>query len=348
MAKQSEKKQESQEEQEEQETTSGEAKQAWTSVDKLQEFGIGAADIKKLKEAGVQTVESIKMRTKKALTNIKGLSEAKVDKILDACSKASAAGNFMTGSQFLQKRKDVIKVSTGSKTLDTLLGGGVETMSITEVFGEFRTGKTQLCHTLCVTSQMSISKGGGGGRVVFIDTEGTFRPERIKAIAERFEMDADEVLDNILVARAFTHEHQISLLTHVVAKMVEETYRVLIIDSVTALFRVDFSGRGELSERQQKLGQYLSALMKVAEEFNVAIFITNQVMADPSGGMTFVQDPKKPVGGHILAHASTTRLSLRKGRGEQRVCKIYDSPCLPEAEAVYQISDAGIIDAKDA
>lgn len=237
--------------------------------------------------------------------------------------------------------------------------------SITEVFGEFRTGKTQLSHTLCVTAQLPLQMKGGNGKVVYIDTEGTFRPERIISIAARFGVDHQAVLENLVVARAYTHEQQMQLLTGVGAMMVTENFALVIVDSCTALFRVDFSGRGELAERQQKLGRFLSGLMKcknmmllrcscvdhclsllcvwlcvfmrceiVAEEFNVACFITNQVCADPSGGAVFVQDPKKPIGGHILAHASTTRLFLRKGRGEQRICKIYDSPSLPEAEAV--------------
>ncbi|EPY38386.1 meiotic recombination protein DMC1 [Angomonas deanei] len=189
--------------------------------------------------------------------------------------------------------------------------------------------------------------GGGNGKAVYIDTEGTFRPERIKPIAERFGLDNAAILENIMVARAYTHEHQAHLLSLVAAKMAEDQFSLLVVDSITALFRVDFSGRGELAERQQKLGKMLSHLMKIAEEYNVAVFITNQVVSDPGGASMFVADPKKPVGGHILAHASTTRLSLRKGRGDQRVCKIFDSPSLPEAECVYSISDQGIVDATE-
>jgi meiotic recombination protein DMC1 len=236
----------------------------------------------------------------------------------------------------------VIHVTTGSTELDKLLGGGVETMGITEVFGEFRTGKTQLCHTLCVTSQLPVSQGGGSGKVIYIDTEGTFRPERIAPIAARFGLDGTEVLDNILYARAFTHEQQMQLILMAAAQMSEDQYRLLIIDSVTALFRVDFSGRGELAERQQTLGQMMATLTKLAAEFNIAVFISNQVMATPDSAL-FVQAPK-PIGGHILAHASTTRMYLRKGKGAERVAKVYDSPSLPEAEAAYELSDAGIVD----
>ncbi|EPY24770.1 meiotic recombination protein DMC1 [Strigomonas culicis] len=286
------------------------------------------------------------MQCKKDLALIKGLSEAKVEKIIEAARKLSNTG-FVTGTKYLEQRASVIHITTGSTALDQMLGGGIESRAITEAFGEFRTGKTQIAHTLCVTCQLPSSMGGGNGKAVYVDTEGTFRPERIKPIADRFGLDVNAILDNILVARAYTHEHQAHLLSMVAAKMAEDQFSLLVVDSITALFRVDFSGRGELADRQQKLGKMMSHLMKIAEEFNVAVYITNQVVADPGGASMFVADPKKPVGGHILAHASTTRLSLRKGRGDQRVCKIFDSPNLPEVECIYSISDQGIIDASE-
>jgi len=319
---------------------------SYQEIDKLQDLGINAGDIAKLKQGGCYTVASVLMRTRKELLSIKGISEAKLDKIMEAAQKLKFS-SFMTGSEMLAKRKEVVRLTTGSKALDDLLGGGIETQSITEVFGEFRTGKTQLCHTMCVSTQLPVSMGGGNGKVAFIDTEGTFRPERITPIAERYGLDADATLDNVIYARAFTHEHQMQLITEIAAKMVEDNFRLLIVDSITALFRVDFSGRGELAERQQRLGSVMSKLIKLANEFNLAILITNQVVADPGAAAMFVQDAKKPIGGHILAHASTTRCFLRKGRGEQRICKIYDSPSLPEAEATFQIANEGIIDAKD-
>ena len=332
-------------------------------VDKLQDMGINAGDIAKLKTAGIFTfvfcvccvgawltslcrVSGILMQTKKDLCNVKGLSEAKVDKVLEAAGKLHMSG-FITASELLVKRQDVVRVTTGSSDLDKLLGGGIESQSITEIFGEFRTGKTQLCHTLCVTGQLPVEAGGGNGKVCFIDTEGTFRPERIGPIAERFNADPEQVLENITYARPHTHEQQIEILADVAARMAEDPYSLLIMDSAMALFRVDFSGRGELAERQQKLGRMLNRLMKIADEFNVAVVITNQVCADPGASAMFVSDPKKPVGGHIIAHASTTRLFLRKGKGDQRICKVYDSPSIPESEATFQLSNGGITDAKD-
>ncbi|KAF6141169.1 hypothetical protein GIB67_018259 [Kingdonia uniflora] len=301
-------------------------------IDKLISQGINAGDVKKLQDAGIYTCNGLMMHTKKSLTGIKGLSEAKVDKICEAAEKLVNYG-YMTGSEVLLRRKSVVKITTGSQALDELLGGGIETLQITEAFGEFRSGKTQLAHTLCVTTQLPLSMHGGNGKVAYVDTEGTFRPDRIVPIAERYGMDPGAVLDNIIYARAYTYEHQYNLLLGLAAKMSEEPFRLLIIDSIIALFRVDFTGRGELAERQQKLAQMLSRLVKIAEEFNVAVYMTNHVIADPGGGM-FVSDPKKPAGGHVMAHASTVRLMFRKGKGEQRVCKVFDAPNLPEAEAI--------------
>ena len=228
-----------------------------------------------------------------------------------------------------------------------MLQGGIETGSITEMFGEFRTGKTQLCHTLAVTCQLPVDQGGGEGKCLYIDTEGTFRPERLLATAERFGLSGQDVLDNVAYARAYNSDHQMQLLTQASCMMSESRYALLIVDSATALFRTDYSGRGELSARQMALAQFLRMLLRLADEFGVAVVITNQVVAQVDGGAMFAADPKKPIGGNIMAHSSTTRLSFRKGRGETRICKIYDSPCLPESECVFAINEDGVGDAKD-
>ena len=283
------------------------------------------------------------MVTKKEMLSIKGITEAKAEKIVEAAAKIEKLA-FCSGLDVLEKRKKVRKISTGSPSLDMLLQGGIESMSITEAFGEFRTGKTQLAHTLAVTAQLPRAQGGGQGKVLYIDTEGTFRPERIKQIAKRYELDSDEVLSNIMVGRSHTVDGIFTLLQQAAGAMIEDQFSLLIVDSIMARFRVDYHGRGELSERQQVLGRLLSKIIKISEQFNIAVYITNQVMADPGGGMSYAIDPKKPIGGHILAHASTTRLFLRKGKGEQRVCKMWDSPCIPEGEAVFQLSDGGVVD----
>lgn len=313
---------------------------------RLEANGISANDLKKLEEGGYFTVESVAFATKKSLIAIKGISEAKADKILAEAAKMVPMG-FTTATEFHQKRSEIIQISTGSKELDKLLQGGIETGSITELFGEFRTGKTQLCHTLAVTCQLPIDMGGGEGKCLYIDTEGTFRPERLLAVAERYGLSGADVLDNVAYARAYNSDHQNQLLIQAAAMMAESRYALLIVDSATALYRTDYSGRGELSARQMHLARFLRTLLRLADEFGVAVVISNQVVAQVDGAAMFAADPKKPIGGNIIAHASTTRLYLRKGRGETRICKIYDSPCLPEAEAMFAINADGIGDAKD-
>lgn len=240
----------------------------------------------------------------------------------------------------------LVTLTTGSVELDKLLEGGIETGSITEVFGEFRTGKTQLCHTLCITCQMAVTDGGAEGKAIYLDTEGSFRPSRLQAIAERFGLDPAVALENVAYARAHNSEHQMELLKMAAAIMSQDRYALLIVDSATALFRTDYMGRGELSERQMQMAQFLRQLTRLAEEFGVAVFITNQVVANPDG-MSFAKDSTKPIGGNIIAHASTTRLRLRKGRGENRICSVVDSPTLPEADAQFALGPEGVCDAKE-
>jgi DNA repair protein RAD51 len=218
-------------------------------LSRLEGSGISATDIKKLSEAGFHTVESVAYSTRKVLCAIKGISEAKADKMLEAAAKMVPMG-FTTASDHHKQRSELITLSTGSKELDAILLGGIETGSITEIYGEFRTGKTQLCHQLCVTCQLPVEQGGGEGKAMYIDTEGTFRPERLIAMAERYGLDSQSVMDNVAYARAYNSDHQSNLLMQAAAMMAESRYALLIIDSATGLYRTDYSGRGELSARQ--------------------------------------------------------------------------------------------------
>ncbi|KAJ3853863.1 putative DMC1 protein [Lentinula lateritia] len=284
--------------------------------------GINMQDILKLKAAAINTVSGVTMTTRRQLLKIKGMSEAKVEKIKEAANKILGS-SFSTGVEVQDKRKRVLVISTGSKSVDAILG----------VYGEFRTGKTQLAHTMSVAAQLPPDLGGASGKVAYIDTEGTFRPDRIKAIADRFGVDGNMALENILYARAFNSEHQMELINECSLRFAEDKdFRLLIVDSIMALFRVDYSGRGELSERQQKLAQ-------------ICVLLTNQVQSDPGATMTFVAGGAlKPIGGHILSHASATRMFLRKGRAEERVAKLVDSPDRPESEASYKLDEGGWAD----
>ncbi|KAK9378245.1 Rad51-domain-containing protein [Kockiozyma suomiensis] len=318
-----------------------------TPLSNLEGGGITASDLRKILEAGFNTVESIAYTPKRQLLAIKGISEAKADKLLTEASKMVPMG-FTTATEYHQRRSELISITTGSKNLDTLLAGGIETGSITEIFGEFRTGKSQICHTLAVTCQLPIDMGGGEGKCLYIDTEGTFRPVRLLSIAQRFGLNGQEVLDNVAYARAYNADHQLQLLNQAASLMANSRFSILIVDSIMALYRTDFSGRGELSARQMHVAKFLRTLQRLADEFGIAVVITNQVVAQVDGmASMYNPDPKKPIGGNILAHSSTTRLSLKKGRAEQRICKIYDSPCLPESDCVFTINEDGIGDPKD-
>ena len=311
-------------------------------LDKLQEGGINSSDIQKLKDAGFNSLEAISYTAKKNLVLIKGLSEAKIDKIIKVVEDILNY-KIQPSTVALEERKKLTRITSGSKELDNLLGGGFESNSITELFGEFRTGKTQICHTLCVTCQLPKSDGGGEGKAIYIDTEGTFRPEKLALIAERFGLDPKETIENVYYARAYNSDHQQRLLVQVCALMCEQKFSLLIVDSATALYRTDYTGRAELSNRQISLGRFLRNLQKIADEHKIVVVITNQVVATVDGN-AFGGNDKKPIGGHIMAHACQTRLYLKKGLKQNRICKIYDSPSLPEAEASYSITDRGIDD----
>ena len=221
------------------------------------------------------------------------------------------------------------------------MGGGIETQAITEAYGQYGSGKSQLAFELAVAVQLPKDKGGLDGACLFVDTENTFRPERIVQIARALKLEPEKVLRNIYVARAFNTEHQVLLVEKAPEMIEEKKIKLIIVDSLTSHFRSDFVGRGELAGRQQKLNRHLHQLLRLADAYNLAIYITNQVMSDPA--MLF-GDPTRPVGGHILGHMSTYRLYLRRGKEGTRICKMIDAPNLQEGEAVFRITENGISD----
>jgi len=308
--------------------------------------GVGPATAEKLRDAGYDSLEAIAVASPLELKEIAGISEGAALKIIQAAREAANIGTFMRADEYMERRRSIGKVSTGSKALDKLLGGGIETQAITEVFGEFGSGKTQLAHTLAVTAQLPPEEGGLGGSVIWIDTENTFRPERIRQIAEERGLDPEEVLKNIYVARAFNSNHQM-LLVEKAEDIIKEhastdrPVKLLIVDSLMAHFRSEYVGRGTLAERQQKLAKHLSDLHRLADLYDIAVFVTNQVQSKPDA---FFGDPTRPVGGNILAHSATLRVYLRKGKAGKRVARLIDSPHLPEGEAVFRITSKGIED----
>ena len=304
--------------------------------------GIGPAAIAKLEAAGIYDLMGVATLTPPALSEVSGLGEAVARKAIQAARGMLDLG-FMDGNEFATKRKDIHYITTGSKNVDNLLGGkGIESKSITEFFGAFGSGKTQIALSLAVNAQLPKEAGGANGKAVYIDTEGTFRPERIRQFAEGVGANPEKVLKNILVARAFNSDHQILLLEKI-NEMIKngEPIRLLIIDSLTAHFRAEYSGRGQLADRQQRLNRYMHDLMKLAEQRNLAVVVTNQVMSNPA---QMFGDPTTPIGGNIVGHASTYRIYLRRGKKDSRVAKLIDSPNLPDGETVFMVETLGLKD----
>ncbi len=320
----------------------GEEKKEMKQEMKLTDLpGIGPTTASKLNEAGYSDMMGIAVLSPSELSEVAGVSEAVARKAIQAARKMLQL-EFQDASEYSKKREEIIKISTGSKNLDTLIGGGVETKAITESYGAYSSGKSQVAFSLAINVQLPLEKGGADGKVAFLDSEGTFRPERIKQIAEARGLDAEKTLKNILVARVFNSDHQMLLIDRI-AEIIKkgENIKLVIIDSLTSHFRAEFAGRGMLADRQQKLNRHIHQLSRLAEQYNLAIYITNQVMANPA--MMF-GDPTTPIGGHILGHASTVRLYLRRGKKGSRVAKLIDAPHLPEAETVFYITTKGLSD----
>ncbi len=301
--------------------------------------GVGAATIVKMEAAGYTDLLSIAVATPGELVGATEMSEQTAKKII-AIARSNLEMGFMTGDEVLKKREQIVKITTGSKEFDKLFGGGIETGAITEVYGQYGSGKSQLAHVLAVRCQLLDPENV----VVFIDTEGTFRPERIVSIAKALKLDPHTVLKNIKVAKAFNSDHQ-ALLGEKVEDLIKKQgmkVKLVIVDSLTAHFRAEFVGRGTLADRQQKINKHMHALAKIGDMYNVAIYVTNQVMAKPD---TFFGDPTESIGGHIVAHNSTYRVYVRKGKKGTRVAKMVDAPNIPEMEAIFKIEEEGITDA---
>ncbi|GBE56555.1 MAG TPA: DNA repair and recombination protein RadA [Euryarchaeota archaeon] len=302
--------------------------------------GVGATTASKLRDAGYKEMTSVAAASASELKDACGMGESAANRIILA-AKESLDIRFRTGTEMLEKRKLVKRISTGSTALNDLLGGGIETQAISEFYGEFGSGKTQIAHQAAVNVQLPESDGGIEKGVIFIDTENTFRPERIIQMAEGKGLDPEVVLENIQVARAYNSADQI-LWAEKAAEMAQSgDVGLIIVDSLTAQFRADYTGRGMLADRQQKLNRHMHTIQRAGDLNNLAVLVTNQVMAKPD---MFFGDPTAPIGGHIVGHTSTFRLYLRKSKGGKRVARLMDSPNLPDGEAIFMVTQEGIKD----
>jgi len=303
--------------------------------------GVGPATAEKLREAGFEDLLAIAVMSPPELAEQAELGEAVSSKIISGAKKLANIGGFVSGNALLERRSRVQKLTSGTSNLDELLGGGFETQAIVEVFGEFGSGKTQIGHQLAVNTILPLESGGFDGEVFYIDTEDTFRPERIAQMAESVGIKAEDALNRIHVARAYNSAHQMLLVDEIKRMSKNIDVKLVIVDSLTSHFRAEYIGRGMLAPRQQKLNRHMKELKQVADVQNALVLVTNQVMSKPDA---MWGDPTKAIGGHIVGHASTFRLYLRKSKGGRRIARLIDSPNLPEGEAVFTVTSEGLRD----
>jgi DNA repair protein RadA len=300
--------------------------------------GVGPATAQKLQEMGFHTVESLATATARELAPA-GIGERKaLDVIRHA--RGSISLSFVRADELWKQRQSILRLTTGSQVLDNLVGGGLESQTITEFYGEYGSGKSQMCHQLCVNVQLPPEKGGLNGAALYIDTENTFHTERIISMARHYDLDPEEVVKNLIVAEAYTSDHQIFLLENADRIIKDNKVRLIIVDSLTAHFRSEYVGRETLAMRQQKLNKHMHKLIRLARAFNAVAVVTNQVMAKPD---VFFGDAIHPIGGHVVAHTSHTRVYLRKSaRGPVRIARLVSSPYLPNGEGIFKITENGV------
>ena len=311
--------------------------------------GVGPVTTKKLSDAGIHNIMDLIVRGPVEISEITGMEKDASEKIVDKARQHLVDGgiiakHFTSAKEIYEHRQSIGKITTGTECLDSLFDGGVETQAITEVYGEFGCGKTQFAHTMSVMVQRPKKEGGLEGSVLYIDTENTFRPERIVAIAQAHDMDPDSVLDNIIVARAYNSSHQVLILEEASSIIKENNIKLIVADSAVGLFRSEYLGRGTLSSRQQKLNHFVHLLSRIAETYNCAAIATNQVMASPD---VFFGDPTRPIGGNVVAHTSTYRIYFKKS-GKKRIARMVDSPHHPEEEVLFGLGEAGVMDLEEA
>lgn len=310
--------------------------------------GIGPTTARKLKEAGIVSVMDLAVTSADELAVEINASKESAAAFIIAAQKLLRDSNvlekeFITADVALEKRRSMLRCSTGSGALDDLLLGGIETQAVTEFYGEFGSGKSQICHTLCATARQPVESGGLDANTIYIDTEGTFRPERVQEIARSRGYDSTQILKSIAVCKVYNSSH-LELIIKNLGKYVDDfKAKLVVIDSVISLHRAEFAGRGTLADRQQRLNSMLHKIIRLAEIYNIAVVITNQVQSSPD---TFFGDPTKAAGGNVLGHASTYRIYLRKS-GENRIAKMIDSPYHPYSDVRFTVNERGSDDIEE-
>jgi DNA repair protein RadA len=310
--------------------------------------GIGPTTARKLKEAGIVSVMDLAVTSADELAVEINASKESAAAFIIAAQKLLRDSNvlekeFITADAALEKRRSMLRCSTGSGALDDLLLGGIETQAVTEFYGEFGSGKSQICHTLCATARQPAESGGLDANTIYIDTEGTFRPERVQEIARSRGYDSTQILKSIAVCKVYNSSH-LELIIKNLGKYVDDfKAKLVVIDSVISLHRAEFAGRGTLADRQQRLNSMLHKIIRLSEIYNIAVVITNQVQSSPD---TFFGDPTKAAGGNVLGHASTYRIYLRKS-GENRIAKMIDSPYHPYSDVRFTVNERGSDDIEE-
>ncbi|MCI4346974.1 MAG: DNA repair and recombination protein RadA, partial [Thermoplasmata archaeon] len=288
--------------------------------------GVGPTTAEKLREAGYTDLMELAVASPGDVAEAAEIGTQIAQHIIGEARRQADVGSFEIGTALLERRKSLGRISTNSKALDELLGGGIETQAITEFAGEFGSGKTQIGHQAAVDVQLPASQGGLEGEVVYIDTESTFRPERIVDMAKAVGLEPEIALSHIHIARAFNSNHQMLLVAKAQELARTKPIRLLVVDSLTAHFRAEYLGRAELAPRQQLLNKHLHELLRFADTYNAAVVVSNQVSARPD---ILFGDPTRPIGGNIVAHAATYRVYLRKSKPPKRIARLIDSPNLP-------------------
>lgn len=303
--------------------------------------GVGDAMAMKLVEAGYFSLEEIGAATIGDFMDRTGKSKSAAEKLISKARGMCNLGNMECAYDLIDKEKNMQKLTTGSKTYDELIGGGYNTGIVTEIHSINGHGKTQTCLTAAVMATRPVEEGGLDTNVIYMDTENTFKANRIAEIAEARGYDVKEVLSKIFVIKVYNASHQIVAMDKVRERCKEAKSRLLIVDSVICHFRAEYCGRGTLAERQQLLNKHIAELKAYAIANDAVVIVTNQMASRPDA---FFGNPNAPTGGNVLQHACAYRIYIRAGKAGKRVIRLVKSPDLPEGECVVTINNKGVCD----